>query len=84
MAARVRPPNQYFVANPGGVTLNEGVPGPLLVVDLSPGTPVEVVNWAHVMGPHRPGDVYAGKAEVKVLDGPHLGKVGWVDFSDLG
>ena len=36
------------------------------------------------MGPHVTGDVYAGKVHVKVLDGVHKGKTGWVSFDDLG
>ena len=79
-----RPPNQYTVGNVGGVTLNDGLPGPLLTYDLPVGTIVEVVDWTHVMGPFLPGDVYAGKVNVVVLDGPHQGKTGWVDFTDLG
>jgi hypothetical protein len=80
----VRPPNQYVVGNLSGVTLNEGLPGPLLTYDLPVGTVVEVINWSHYMGPYRIGDVYAGKVEVKVLDGTYKGKTGWVDFADLG
>jgi len=79
----VRPPNQYAVANLNGVTLNADLPGPLLTYDLSVGTMVEVINWSHMMGPYLPGDFYAGKVEVQVLDGIHTGKTGWTDFTDL-
>ena len=80
----VRPPNQYAVGNLNGVTLNDGLPGPLLTYDLPVGTMVEVVNGSHMMGPYLPGDIYAGKVEVVVLDGLHQGKTGWMDFIDLG
>jgi hypothetical protein len=82
--AWVRPPNQYVVASLIGVTLNDGLPGPVLTYDLPAGTMVEVINWTHMMGPYLPGDVYAGKVEVRVLDGTHQGKTGWADFADLG
>jgi Domain of unknown function (DUF4157) len=79
----VRPPNQYTVANLNGVTLNDGLPGPLLTYDLPVGTMVEVINWSHMMGPHPPGDIYADKVEVRVLDGTYKGKTGWTDFTNL-
>jgi hypothetical protein len=72
-AAPVRPPNHYSVGM-NGVTLNEGLPV---------GTTVEVIDRSHLMGPHLPDDVYAGKVEVRVLDGTHQGKVGWTDFDNL-
>ena len=80
----VRPPNQYAVGNLNGVTLNDGLPAPLLTYDLPVGTMVEVINWSHMMGPYLPGDIYAGKVEVRVLDGTHKGKTGWTDFNNLG
>ena len=61
----VRPPNQYAVGNLNGVTLNDGLPAPLLTYDLPVGTMVEVINWSHMMGPYLPGDIYAGKVEVR-------------------
>jgi len=80
----VRPPNQYTVGNLNGVTLNDGLPGPLLTYDLPIGTLVEVADWSHMMGPYQLGDIYAGKVEVRVLDGTHKGKTGWTDFTNLG
>lgn len=79
-----RPPDQFRVVDANGVVLNEDVPGPVLTYSLPAGTRVEVIDWSHVMGPHTLHDVYAGKAEVRVLDGTHAGKTGWVDFADLG
>lgn len=81
---KVRPPNQYAVGNLNGITLNDGLPGPLLTYDLPIGTLVEVINWSHMMGPYQRGDIYAGKVEVRVLDGTHTGKTGWTDFANLG
>lgn len=81
--ASMRPTNQYVVANLNGVTLNEGLPGPLLTYDLPVGTAVKVIDWSHYMGPHRLNDVYAGKVEVQVLDGAQAGKTGWTDFANL-
>ncbi|NJP09667.1 MAG: DUF4157 domain-containing protein [Leptolyngbyaceae cyanobacterium RU_5_1] len=81
----VRPPNQYTVwGNLNGITLNEGLPGPLLTYDLPVGTLVEVINWSHMMGPYELSDIYAGKVEVRVLDGTYKGKTGWTDFTNLG
>lgn len=80
----MRPPNQYWVVNVNGVVLNDNLPGPLLTYSIPVGTRVEVINWSHFMGPHVIDDVYAGKVEVRVLDGTHAGKTGWADFTDLG
>lgn len=79
-----RPPNQYAVGNLNGIRLNDGLPGPLLTPDLPVGTIVEVIDWSHMMGPHLPNDIYAGKVKVRVLDGGHKGTTGWTDFVDLG
>ena len=80
----MQPSNQYTVGNLNGVTLNDGLLGPVLTYDLPVGTMVEVVDWSHMMGPYLPGDIYAGKVEVVVLDSAHQGKTGWMDFVDLG
>jgi hypothetical protein len=82
-AAPVRPPNQYSVGGLNGITLNEDLPGPWQVYDLPVGTTVEVIDHSHLMGPHLPDDIYAGKVEVRVLDGTHQGKTGWTDFDNL-
>lgn len=75
--------NQLTVGNLSGATLNGGLSGPWQTFYLAPGTNVEVIDWSHMMGPYQVGDKYAGKVEVRVVDGMFPGTTGWLDYAAL-
>ncbi|HSY61908.1 MAG TPA: DUF4157 domain-containing protein, partial [Cytophaga sp.] len=74
----------YIIGNPFGVRLNEGISGPLISEYLLVGTRVEILS-THI-GPVLPGDEFANKAEIKIVDSVlpnQIGIQGWVNYSDL-
>jgi hypothetical protein len=75
----------YIISNFLGTTLNKGISGPLISEYLLVGTRVNILEY-HTMGPFMPGDEYAGKVLIEIVDSAipdQLGLQGWVDFSDL-